>query len=74
MFITKRALPRRTFLRGVGTVVALPFLESMVPATAWAQAAATRRAGSAPATCRTAATMAHWMPRAAGELEITPIL
>ena len=32
MVITKMALPRRTFLRGAGAVVALPFLDSMVPA------------------------------------------
>jgi hypothetical protein len=32
MFITKRCLPRRTFLRGIGATIALPFLESMVPA------------------------------------------
>src|SRR4029079_17265798 len=33
MFITQRHLPRRTFLRGaLGTVVALPFLDAMVPA------------------------------------------
>lgn len=32
MVITKMALPRRTFLRGVGAMVALPFLDSMVPA------------------------------------------
>ena len=32
MFITKRHLPRRTFLRGIGAAVALPFLESMLPA------------------------------------------
>ena len=31
-FITKKALPRRTFLRGVGATVALPLLESMLPA------------------------------------------
>ena len=31
-FITNRALPRRTFLRGLGTTLALPFLESMLPA------------------------------------------
>jgi hypothetical protein len=37
MFITRRALDRRTFLRGVGTAVALPFLDSMVPALALAQ-------------------------------------
>ena len=32
MFITKKHLSRRTMLRGMGAAVALPFLESMVPA------------------------------------------
>jgi hypothetical protein len=32
MIITKKALPRRTFLRGLGTTLALPLLDSMVPA------------------------------------------
>jgi hypothetical protein len=32
MFITKKHLPRRTFLRGVGVTMALPFLDSMVQA------------------------------------------
>ena len=32
MIITKRHLPRRTFLRGLGTAVALPLLDGMVPA------------------------------------------
>jgi len=32
MFISKIHIPRRTFLRGVGATVALPFLESMIPA------------------------------------------
>ena len=32
MVIRKRALPRRTFLRGVGASVALPLLDAMVPA------------------------------------------
>jgi hypothetical protein len=31
-FITKKHLSRRTFLRGAGVTVALPFLESMAPA------------------------------------------
>jgi hypothetical protein len=38
MFITKMSLPRRTFLRGMGVSLALPLLDSMVPAmTALAQ-------------------------------------
>ena len=32
MFITKKSIPRRTFLRGCGVTLALPFLESMLPA------------------------------------------
>src|SRR5690242_1484123 len=32
MFITKKHISRRTVLRGMGATVALPFLESMVPA------------------------------------------
>ncbi|MDB6028622.1 MAG: hypothetical protein JWM68_4845 [Verrucomicrobiales bacterium] len=32
MIITKKFLPRRTFLRGMGAVMALPLLEAMVPA------------------------------------------
>ena len=36
MIITKLSLDRRTFLRGVGATVALPFLDAMVPALATA--------------------------------------
>src|SRR5437868_14156093 len=32
MFLTKKAIPRRTFLRGAGVTLALPLLEAMVPA------------------------------------------
>ena len=41
MFITKKHVHRRTFLRGVGATVALPLLDAMVPAgTALARTAA----------------------------------
>src|SRR4029077_4165287 len=41
MMISKRALPRRTFLKGVGATLALPLLDAMVPAaTALAKTAA----------------------------------
>ncbi len=39
MFVTRKALARRTFLKGAGTAVALPFLDAMVPALARGQAA-----------------------------------
>ena len=46
MFISQLSLDRRTFLRGTGAAVALPFLDAMVPALAAAPAgAAPRRLG-----------------------------
>ena len=48
MFVTKRALPRRTFLRGMGATIGLPLLQSMVPAmkaAAQTAAAPARRLG-----------------------------
>ncbi len=45
MFITKKHIPRRTFLRGIGAAVALPLLDSMIPAsTVLAQTAARSKA------------------------------
>jgi hypothetical protein len=40
MFISREALPRRTFLRGLGAAVALPYLDAMKPA--FARAATTQ--------------------------------
>lgn len=37
-YLTGKSLPRRSFLRGAGAVVALPFLDAMVPASAVAKA------------------------------------
>ena len=34
MVITKKYIPRRTFLRGAGAVLALPVLDAMTPALA----------------------------------------
>jgi hypothetical protein len=48
MFIAKKSLPRRTFLRGMGTALALPLLDAMVPALsamAATPAAGVRRMG-----------------------------
>ena len=55
MIITKMALPRRTFLRGIGAALALPLLDAMVPAlSAPARRRPRRCAGSGSSTCRTA--------------------
>ena len=40
MIVTKQHLPRRTFLRGLGVTLALPMLDSMVPAFGDARASA----------------------------------
>ena len=67
MFISKLSLPRRTFLRGMGATVALPFLEAMVPAmTATAKTAANppRRWGAV--FFPNGAIMEQWSPAAVG--------
>ena len=63
MIITKKALPRRTFLRGIGATVALPLLDAMVPSmTVFAKTAAApvRRLGFVymPMGC----DIARWTP------------
>ena len=45
-FITGKHIPRRTFLRGVGATVALPFLDAMVPAGGRAPLAAEALTGA----------------------------
>ena len=76
MFVFKQALARRTFLRGLGTTVALPFLESMVPAfTALAQTPARPPLRFGAVYVPNGSTMKHWMPPTTGSgLEFTPIL
>ena len=44
MMITKKSLARRTFLRGLGTTIALPLLDSMLPAATIAAKPAVRLA------------------------------
>ena len=46
MIVTKKALPRRTFLRGMGAALSLPLLDAMIPALTAAPAAG--RAREAP--------------------------
>jgi hypothetical protein len=76
MIITKKALPRRTFLRGMGASVALPLLDAMVPSmTALARTPAdpVRRLGFVymPMGC----DLARWTPPVEGRLsELSPTL
>src|SRR5260370_24005241 len=76
MIITGKALPRRTFLRGIGTTLALPLLDAM------ARALAATRNPPANGVCRmgfvyvpNGIIMDRWTPAAEGTaFEFTPIL
>src|SRR6266478_3563211 len=75
MFITKRYVSRRTVLRGMGVSLALPFLDSMVPAlTALSQTAAApnrlRRLGVFYVP--NGMSMAYWFPKTQGPLQELP--
>jgi len=76
MFITKKCLSRRTFLRGTGVAVGLPLLDAMVPAwTALAQTAASPKPRMGFMYLPHGAIMEHWTPAAEGtSFELTPIL
>jgi hypothetical protein len=76
MFITKKAMQRRTFLRGLGVTVALPFLESMAPAmTPLAQSPAKPPLRFGAVYLPNGCVMDNWTPKTTdGTLEILPIL
>lgn len=66
-FLTKKHLPRRTVLRGLGASVALPFLDSMLPAqTPLAKSAANSRSRLSCIYVPHGATMDKWTPAAEG--------
>jgi hypothetical protein len=63
MFVSKKHLSRRTFLRGAGVTVALPLLESMVPAaTPLRQTAASPKSRMGSIYIPHGATMDKWTP------------
>ncbi len=77
MIITKRALPRRLFLRGMGTALSLPLLDAMIPSlTAEAATVAApsklRRLGFVymPMGC----DVTRWTPRGNTLDDLSPIL
>ena len=76
MLITKKHLPRRTFLRGMGVTLALPLLDSMIPAqtlTRKTAAAASPRLGFVYVPH--GAIMDKWTPATEGAgFEFSPIL
>src|SRR3954462_1474669 len=76
MFVTKRSLPRRTFLSGMGAVVGLPLLEAMVPAfTALAQTAAKPKPRFGAVYFPNGAIVDQWIPDQVGAgFDLKPIL
>jgi hypothetical protein len=76
MFVTKKHLPRRTFLKGVGVSLALPLLDSMIPArTLLAQTAARPLSRLGFVYVPHGAIMDKWTPATEGTgFEFTPIL
>jgi hypothetical protein len=76
MFVTRKSLPRRTILRGMGAVVGLPLLEAMVPSlTAIAQSGAAPQMRFGAVFVPNGAIMEQWTPGgAAADFEFSPIL
>jgi Protein of unknown function (DUF1552) len=76
MFLTKRSIPRRTFVRGLGVGIALPLIDAMVPAlTQAAQTAAKPQLRMGFVYIPHGVIMREWTPAAAGaNFEFTPIL
>ena len=76
MIITRKAIPRRTLLRGLGTALALPLLDGMVPALSAIRntpARGMRRFGVVYVPNGMA--MEYWTPKQAGTaFELSPIL
>ena len=76
MISVKKAIPRRTVLRGVGATLALPLLDGMVPAlTALAKTPARPIARFCTVYVPNGIVMERWTPAAEGTtFEFTPIL
>ena len=76
MFVTKKHIPRRTFLKGAGVALALPLLDAMVPArTLLARTAAKPVQRLGFVYVPHGAIMDQWTPKQVGEgFEFTRIL
>ncbi len=75
MIVTRKRINRRAVLRGVGTALALPLLDAMVPAlTATRLTAARPRPRLAAFYVPNGIIMNQWLPQETGALRLTPIL
>jgi hypothetical protein len=75
-FLTKKAIPRRTFLRNAQAALALPLLDAMIPAaTAWAQTPAKPVPRLGFVFIPMGSDQDRWTPPGEGKLdELSPIL
>src|SRR6185436_9498214 len=76
VILTKKALPRRTFLRGAGAALALPLLDAMIPsmtALAATPASPVRRLGFIYVPM--GSNLSQWTPASTGRIaELSPTL
>jgi Protein of unknown function (DUF1552) len=73
--LTSKHLPRRTILRGLGTTMALPFLEAMVPSFARGQAASAPVHRFQTFYVPNGMAMEFWTPKGEGSaFELSPIM
>jgi hypothetical protein len=70
--ITKKALPRRAMLRGLGATIALPALDAMAPAFASSQLPGPKPVRMAFAYVPNGIVMEHWRPSYEGQLTEMP--
>src|ERR1700720_2457405 len=74
-FLTAKKLPRRTILRGLGTTMALPFLDAMVAPFLRGQAAARPAHRFQAFYVPNGMAMEYWTPKGEGSAyELSPIL
>jgi Protein of unknown function (DUF1552) len=75
MFITRLSLPRRTFLRGIGASLALPWLDAMAPAASALAATVARPLRAGFIYVPHGADLATWTPPTTGRsFEFSPTL
>jgi hypothetical protein len=75
MLVTRKSLPRRTFLRGLGVAMGLPLLDGMVPAlTVAGKTAAAPKYRFGAIYVPHGMIMDQWTPATVGALELKPIM
>lgn len=76
MFITRKSIPRRALLRGIGAALSLPLLDAMVPALTAQEAGAGRPVKRLGVVyIPNGMAMEYWTPASSGsDFELTPVM